>query len=580
MASRTPTRFDAKKVDYVGKFFTEFSNLFLDEIVSRLDDTDILMLSYTSRSLSEVRKATALPKKSYRVYDFMQSEARMRWAIANGCELDERLCSYAAVGGHLAVLKGLRDAGCAWDEDVCECAASGNHIDVLQWARLQGCPWNGKTCGAAAASGLIETLQWVRTNGCPWNANTCARAARTGNFEVLRWARENGCSWSASTCACAAEGGFFDILKWAHSEGCPLGSIVFEGAAINGDIVILDWLWSNECAFDGLAANYAAGEGHVHVLEWMEAMYADMIWEFDCRSEISAAAAENGHIAVLSWVLATGYPMDEDVFEIAARAGHLETLQWLHTHVIRSDETEDLTFGALLPGVCEEAAAGGRLNVLVWLYANKAEFVDSMFGYAASGGHVSTLKWLVEHAEGDIMQRLQSPRLNLCVSAAESGNIFALQWLRDHGCFWDERVSRAAARYGHLALLKWVDLNKCPLDNNLLLSGARGGHLEVVKWAFIKQPESHAYLSCASEVACEAGYTEIFEWLLQNGSPLTIAMMLTACGGKHLYLTRKLVDANLHANDKLSFKQRLWIGQDLEDLDQSSFPDEVFIYVD
>ena len=47
--------------------------------------------------------------------------------------------------------------------------ASGGHLDILKWLRENGCPWNGYTCAYAAMNGHLEVLKWARENGCPWN---------------------------------------------------------------------------------------------------------------------------------------------------------------------------------------------------------------------------------------------------------------------------------------------------------------------------------------------------------------------------------------------------------------------------
>jgi len=48
-------------------------------------------------------------------------------------------------------------------------------------------------CAAAAQGGHLEVLKWLRDNGCPWGAKTCTCAAVEGHLEVLKWAREQGC---------------------------------------------------------------------------------------------------------------------------------------------------------------------------------------------------------------------------------------------------------------------------------------------------------------------------------------------------------------------------------------------------
>ena len=46
----------------------------------------------------------------------------------------------AAEGGHLEVLKWLREHDCVWDARTVEQATAAGHGDVLQWALDNGCP--------------------------------------------------------------------------------------------------------------------------------------------------------------------------------------------------------------------------------------------------------------------------------------------------------------------------------------------------------------------------------------------------------------------------------------------------------
>jgi hypothetical protein len=51
-------------------------------------------------------------------------------------------CAYAAKGGHLEVLKWVRENDFWWSEWTCACAAEGGHLEVLKWARENDCPWD------------------------------------------------------------------------------------------------------------------------------------------------------------------------------------------------------------------------------------------------------------------------------------------------------------------------------------------------------------------------------------------------------------------------------------------------------
>ena len=88
------------------------------------------------------------------------------------------------------VLKRVLNIKSEW---TCAYAAMNGHLNVLKWAKKNKCPWDEDTCALAAWNGHLEVLKWARENGCPWNWLTCASAAQNDHLEVLKWARENRC---------------------------------------------------------------------------------------------------------------------------------------------------------------------------------------------------------------------------------------------------------------------------------------------------------------------------------------------------------------------------------------------------
>jgi hypothetical protein len=129
-------------------------------------------------------------------------------------------CAYAALNGHLEVLKWARLNGCPWDEmDVCICSGKWTSGGIPVGTFENGCPWDEETCSYAAKNGHLEVLKWARLNGCPWDEWTCASAAENGHLEVLKWSRLNGCPWDEETCSYAAENGHLEVLKWAFQRG-------------------------------------------------------------------------------------------------------------------------------------------------------------------------------------------------------------------------------------------------------------------------------------------------------------------------------------------------------------------------
>src|SRR5262245_50692313 len=69
--------------------------------------------------------------------------AVLQWAVEHCSRVplhDTRICDAAAEGGHLDVLKWLRENGCLWGKDTCSNDAKGGHLDELNLLRETGCP--------------------------------------------------------------------------------------------------------------------------------------------------------------------------------------------------------------------------------------------------------------------------------------------------------------------------------------------------------------------------------------------------------------------------------------------------------
>ncbi|CAM9579349.1 unnamed protein product [Chrysoparadoxa australica] len=120
------------------------------------------------------------------------------------------MCTEAASGGHLHVLKWLRkgDDPCPWNADTAAAAARGSHLPVLQWLRKgdDPCHWNTDT---AASGGHLRVLEWLvrREDPCPAGERLMHSTACWGHLHVMKWAREIDCAWDA------------DVFRWAASGG-------------------------------------------------------------------------------------------------------------------------------------------------------------------------------------------------------------------------------------------------------------------------------------------------------------------------------------------------------------------------
>ena len=100
------------------------------------------------------------------------------------------------------------------------------------------------------------------------------------------------------------------------------------------------------------------------------------------KNIICPSAAEGGHLEVLQWARAKGYPWDERTCMLAAKNGHLEVLKWARAHGCPWDEW-----------TCACAAENGHLEVLQWARAHGCPWDEQTCKLAAEKGHRKVLKW-------------------------------------------------------------------------------------------------------------------------------------------------------------------------------------------
>jgi hypothetical protein len=150
--------------------------------------------------------------------------------------------------------------------------------------------------------------------------------------------------------------------KWAHACGVSLSATLSRLAAEHGRLDALAWLRSRDCEWDESTALAAARSGHVHIIRWAHAH--GIPWDMSTTTtSVGLAAIDGGHLPILKYLLDSGLMQlgSKATFKsalpwLAARAGHLQVLQWLHEKGCAFDEL-----------TCYSAATGGHLHVLQWL---------------------------------------------------------------------------------------------------------------------------------------------------------------------------------------------------------------------
>lgn len=190
--------------------------------------------------------------------------------------------------------------------------------------------------------------------------------------------------------------------------------------------------------------------------------------------------------------------------------------------------------------------------------------------YAAWGGHIEIVRWLVDVA-GASLDDVDIVGNTALLYAVYGGHRDIIDELVSRGRSLRERNSKnhtallQAACGGHLDIVKWLleqgfSLTECDHDGNTsLLFAAWGGHLELIQFllkngsSLTEQNQNghSVFLSAAN-----GGRVHVVEWLLDNGFSINetnnngdTALLLAAYGG-HRDLVERLLELGASLADK------------------------------
>ena len=277
--------------------------------------------------------------------------------------------------------------------------------------------------GQFAAAGDQQGLQWMHKQLRRIPATVVVAAACTGKLNVLIWAKAHGCSIEHPALCSAARHGRLDVIQWLEERG-------------DIDVITMDSMHV-----------LAALGGQLNVLRWAKSKVA---YTMD-TSAVSKAAVAKGHLGVLSWMQEEGLALTNDACAVAARHGQLEVLMWL-----REEPSENWDAQTTM-----QAARAGHLQLLQWALDHSCPWDDRNLFYAAYAGQADVVQWVVERGLPD--QRL------ICSGAAAGGHLQLLQWARGRGMYWDQMVLSNALKAResggpHVEVFGWALENGCPYD--------------------------------------------------------------------------------------------------------------------
>jgi hypothetical protein len=288
-----------------------------------------------------------LPRALEHVLLHASSEELIRWAIQQGAVPSLTTTRLASRRGQLSLLQWLRqEHGAPLDDGCCSEAAGEGALAVLQWLRqVHNVPWTSGVCYRAAGRGHLELLQWALDNGAPLDLSLCTSgAAHGGHLHVLRYlcATPGAQVDFLQLVVQASTFDHLDIVRWvADQDSTVLPHVLLYAPVYGGALRCLRYLHEEWGArLPNTAAMEAAARGHLHVLQWVHERGVSVLTPM-----VFAAAAKKARMQVLEWLwevysqlraqqppAVAALEWDGRCFTAAAIEGHLHVLNWLLSH--------------------------------------------------------------------------------------------------------------------------------------------------------------------------------------------------------------------------------------------------------
>ena len=213
----------------------------------------------------------------------------------------------------------------------------------------------------------------------------------------------------------------------------------------------------------------AAVHGQLDVIKWMQSQNISFI-DKDDASRICSGAAFGGHLDILQYLYANGFPVDKSACNSAARGGHIDCLEFAREKGCEWNAS-----------TCAEACIGDQVECLKYLRLNGCPWNLFTLYWAATSGSLECLKYAFENGCPTDYDGIM-----ILSKAAQYGNLDCLLYAHQvMGCRLSYEAASSAAQFGHLHCLRYLLENGCPKDTmDFLHLTAKYDHMDCFTYIF------------------------------------------------------------------------------------------------
>ncbi|EFA79361.1 hypothetical protein PPL_07779 [Heterostelium album PN500] len=211
---------------------------------------------------------------------------------------------------------------------------------------------------------------------------------------------------------------FFDKIDYDNCEDISkVYGKSFNSAAHVGRIDLIKWLVENrpqELPYTQMYLS-AISYNQLPVLEYLLLEHRDLLDTGNEEYLRNAANLETG-IEIFKVLYQLGCKCPPIVMSLAAEAGNLELVQWIHQN----------TTYICMSSTVDAAATNGHQEVTLWLLKNRTDvwYSDKTLGIAVSKGDVNTMEWLLENTTHSLTKSMnKTAPLNIVISLHERNSL-------------------------------------------------------------------------------------------------------------------------------------------------------------
>ena len=189
------------------------------------------------------------------------------WGTFGLIRMDERFfCWRVARTNKLDLLKWIREEKkCKWDVGTINTAAEHGNLEMVKYCVANECPIGEYACAFAALLGHLEVLKYLHEEAkAPWDSWTAYWAAENGHLHILEYLVERKYDeYSEYACVLAARNGHLDCLKYLRETAkAPCDEEAVREAYKNNHPDCVQYLLANNCPLP-FRWRYEHGELHV-----------------------------------------------------------------------------------------------------------------------------------------------------------------------------------------------------------------------------------------------------------------------------------------------------------------------------